>query len=213
MFSPRAFPSSNPFFRRDFTVAAEWIPGTPSARSAHHPILLRRSLLIGSDVQHKELLPRNASWKVVRASLIVTACDVRIRHLNFSLCVSQAPRRGRRPMRLLVFFADRNDLGIFGFGPAYFVVRDLIKIKVSFFQGGVGLRDRGKNSCEADNWYRCPCGGNVVRNFIQPSGWRCPLVRSNKHGQAPCTGTANTPHSRRATIWVTYSPVIAAFAI
>ena len=43
------------------------------------------------------------------------------------------------------------------------------------------LRDRGKNSCEADNWYRCPCGGNVVRNFIQPSGWRCPLVRSSKH--------------------------------
>ena len=64
---------------------------------------------------------------------------------------------------------------------ACFVVRDLIKIKVSFFQGGVGLRDRGKNSCEADNWYRCPRGGNVVRNFIQPSGWRCPLVRSNKH--------------------------------
>jgi hypothetical protein len=36
-------------------------------------------------------------------------------------------------------------------------------------------RDRGKNPCEADNWDRCPCGGNVVRNLIQPSGWVMPL--------------------------------------
>jgi hypothetical protein len=32
-------------------------------------------------------------------------------------------------------------------------------------------------------------------------------------GQGSVYGTANTRHSRRATIWVTYSPVIAAFAI
>jgi hypothetical protein len=76
---------------------------------------------------------------------------------------------GRLLLSNKLSFADPKEIG------------DLIKIKVSFFQGGVGLQDRGKNSCEADNWYRCPCGGNVVRNFIQPSGWRCPLVRRNKH--------------------------------
>ena len=42
------------------------------------------------------------------------------------------------------------------------------------YLGDTGSQERdrrGENPSETDIWYCCSCGGNVVRNLIQPSLW------------------------------------------